>query len=247
MQGGEVDLYNPSTMTTVRSPLEPLSANRVSLTTLVTEAIREAIVARRLMPGERVTESYLASQLQVSKTPVREALLRLQAMGLLEPDGARGGRVVALSADNIRWAFEVRAALEVHAARLAAEHASAEAVAEIRQLAHLSREAIEANDVARYRELDRRFHLAVVNSVNNPRLQSLIEDALTLTWTLRRRDVPMADDSSDTAAEHVEIAAAIASRDTADAADSMFEHLRTKWRIVLHAFQADGKAASDQA
>jgi DNA-binding GntR family transcriptional regulator len=204
---------------------------------MVTEAIRDAIVTRRLRPGERVTESSLAEQLHVSKTPVREALLRLESIGLIEAEGARGGRIVSLSADTIRHSFEIRAALEVHAARLAALHATAEAAAEVQKLATESRVASERHDVESYRTLDRRFHLAVVEAIENPRLTGLIDDAITLTWTLRSRDVPMADDSVDSAMEHETIAAAIALRDATAAADAMFEHLRTLWRIVLTEFQ----------
>jgi DNA-binding GntR family transcriptional regulator len=224
---------------TSRSSLGPLRAP-ASLTTLVTEAIRDAIVARRLLPGERVTESSLAEQLQVSKTPVREALLRLESIGLVEPDGARGGRIVSLSADTIRHAFEVRAALEVHAARLAAIHASTASKAKIAKLARGSRLAAQKRDVDGYRGLDRSFHLGVVESIDNPRLEGLIDDAITLTWTLRSRDVPMADDSVDCARQHEDIASAISAGDQTSAADAMFEHLRTVWRIVLNAFQGEG-------
>ena len=68
-----------------------------SLTDAVYEAIRRGIIDRRLAPGSPVTEAALAEQLGVSKTPVREALLRLKDIGVIEPNGKRGGRVVQLS------------------------------------------------------------------------------------------------------------------------------------------------------
>ncbi|HEY1347140.1 MAG TPA: GntR family transcriptional regulator, partial [Streptosporangiaceae bacterium] len=74
--------------------LAPLTDKPESLTQIVYQTLRDAIISKRLLPGERVSEASLARQLRVSKTPVREALLRLQAIGLVEADGARGGRIV---------------------------------------------------------------------------------------------------------------------------------------------------------
>src|ERR1043166_7375335 len=71
--------------------LAPLTEKPESLTQLVYQALRDAIISKRLPPGERVSEASLARQLRVSKTPVREALLRLHAIGLVEADGGRGG------------------------------------------------------------------------------------------------------------------------------------------------------------
>jgi DNA-binding GntR family transcriptional regulator len=100
-----------------------------SLTDAVYEAIRRGIIDRRLAPGNPVTEAALAEQLGVSKTPVREALLRLKDIGVIEPNGRRGGRVVQLSELSVRRAYEVRDALEPYAAGRAAERAEANQVA----------------------------------------------------------------------------------------------------------------------
>src|ERR1700716_2927871 len=91
-----------------------------SLSEVVYETIRDAIVNRTIPPGVRVTEAGLAKQLNVSKTPVREALLRLREIGLIEPSGVRGGRIILPSPTSIRQAYEVRLALETFAAEAAA-------------------------------------------------------------------------------------------------------------------------------
>src|SRR6266566_2744275 len=104
--------------------LAPLTEKPESLTQIVYQTLRDAIISKRLPPGERVSEASLARQLRVSKTPVREALLRLQAIGLVEADGGRGGRIVRPSADLIRHTYEVRGSLESLAARLAAAAAN---------------------------------------------------------------------------------------------------------------------------
>jgi DNA-binding GntR family transcriptional regulator len=221
------------------APLRPLRAPRTSLTILVTDAIKEAIVDRRLVPGDRVTESSLAEQLQVSKTPVREALLRLQSMGLVEPDGGRGGRIVAPSAETIRSAYEVREALEAQAARLAAERASDGAAGVIRDLAESSYAAAVDGDVEGFRAWDRKFHFAIADAAGNARLGEQIRDAVTLTWILRRRDVPLADDSVECATQHQSVAAHVLAREGREASEAMSQHVRTVQRIVLAAFRQD--------
>jgi len=102
---------------------QPLEA-RERLADVVYETIRDRIMDKTLPPGERVTESGIAEQLGVSKTPVREALLRLRRIGVIEPDGVRGGRVVRPSRSAIREAYEIREALEVFAVRSVAERVS---------------------------------------------------------------------------------------------------------------------------
>ena len=100
--------------------LPKLAARPDTLTHVVLEAIRSAIVNQELPAGARVTEAGLARQLNVSKTPVREALLQLREIGLIEADERRGGRILSPSRSTISDAYEVREALEVFAAGAAA-------------------------------------------------------------------------------------------------------------------------------
>ena len=117
--------------------LAPLTEKPESLTQLVYQALRDAIISKRLPPGERVSEASLARQLRVSKTPVREALLRLHAIGLVEADGGRGGRIVRPSAELIQHTYEVRGALESLAARLAVERATPAQRSQLLELGHI--------------------------------------------------------------------------------------------------------------
>jgi GntR family transcriptional regulator, rspAB operon transcriptional repressor len=90
-----------------------------NLSMRVFESIQSAIKDKSLPPGRRVTEADLAAQLNVSKTPVREAFIKLRQIGLLEPDGRRAWRVIQLTRPTIDDACEVREALKVSAARAA--------------------------------------------------------------------------------------------------------------------------------
>jgi GntR family transcriptional regulator, rspAB operon transcriptional repressor len=216
--------------------LAPLTEKPESLTQLVYQALRDAIISKRLPPGERVSEASLARQLRVSKTPVREALLRLQAIGLIEADGARGGRIVRPSAELIRNIYEVRGSLESLAARLAAARASPAQRSQLRQLAAASFTSAREQDIDGFRHHDEAFHDVLADASANPYLARLIDNAYTLTAAARQRDVPSAGDSADCAAGHLRVAEAIAHSDSAAAAAEAAAHVEMVGQLVLQAF-----------
>jgi DNA-binding GntR family transcriptional regulator len=197
-----------------------------NLSMRVFESIQSAIKDKSLPPGRRVTEADLAAQLNVSKTPVREAFIKLRQIGLLEPDGRRAWRVIQLTRPTIDDACEVREALEVSAARAAAERATGAQRSAIMAAAEHSLEAARAGDNAVFRTWDDRFHRAVAASTENARLKGLIDDTLVLIATLRMRDLPHRQASIECAQAHVEIAQAIARRSTDAAGEAMRAHVQ---------------------
>jgi DNA-binding GntR family transcriptional regulator len=216
--------------------LAPVTAKPESLTEIVYQALRDAIISKRLPPGERVSEAGLAQQLQVSKTPVREALLRLQAIGLIEAEGGRGGRIVRPSADSIRNTYEVRGALETLAASLAAARATQSQRSQLIELATASLAAAQDEDLDGFRRHDEAFHDLLAAASSNPYLVTLIGNAYTLTGTARQRDVPSAGDSVDCAMGHVRIAEAVVRGDPTAAAAAAAAHVEMVGLLVLQAF-----------
>jgi DNA-binding GntR family transcriptional regulator len=210
-----------------------------SLTSSVYEAIREAIVTRVIAPGARVTEAGLAEQLGVSKTPVREALLKLRQVGLIESAGRRGGRIAMPSRTSIRHAYETREALESQAALLAAERASDSQIDQITDAAERCLAQALEGDRAGFRHWDGVFHTALAEACGNPQLHELVEDALARVVTLRRRDVPHAEASVACARAHIEIAAAVAGREPEAAFRAMRAHVRQVEGYVLASIAED--------
>ncbi len=213
-----------------------LSELRASnLVDLVFDEVRAAILDKSLPPGLRVTEAGLAKHLNVSKTPVREALLRLRQIGLIEDDGRRGGRVIAPSRSAIEQAFEIREALEAFTARAAAERATD---AERRAIASAAAESLrgaEAGDRNVFSHWDSVFHERIAKTTANPRLMHLLDDACALIATLRTRDLPHAGASVECAKGHVAAADAIQAGDAAAAAAEMRAHLLRVKDYVLEA------------
>jgi DNA-binding GntR family transcriptional regulator len=197
-----------------------------SLSDIVFETVHQAIVDRVLAPGEAVTEPGLAERLNVSKTPVREALLRLRQVGLIEADGARGLRVVRLSGEGVRQTYEIREALESFTAARAAELATPEERERILAVARVSHDAAVAGDIDGFRTSDRELHREIASVAQNPRVSQLIEDAGALIGTLLYRDIPTGQGLQGCGEAHVRIANAIAARDGGAAQREMVEHIR---------------------
>lgn len=218
------------------SRLSPLGNRPDSLSSLVLEQIKSAIVNKELAPGTKISEASIAAQLQVSKTPVREALLRLRHIGLVSSNGS-GLQVVQPSREWIREAYELRAGLERASARFASMRRTESDQRLLAELAEGSLEKTLADDALGFREFDSKFHRQVARCSGNERLNTAIDDALVLTSALRARDVPMPkSDSVVCAKEHVRIADAIANGRADIAGEAMEEHVDHVMSIVLAAF-----------
>lgn len=212
-----------------------------NLTDLVFAAIRRRLVDASLPPGSSVSEAMLSKDLQVSKTPVREALLQLRHIGLVETTG-RGLRVVVPTAQVIRDAFELRAGLEAASARYAAARATKEQKTELVELAQASVDA--AGDFEEFREADTAFHLAIVAITDNSMLHRAVEDAVVLTQVLRQRDVHVERDFGPDGKEHLSIARAIKSGDGSTAADRLSGHILRIMEQLLGAFEEEARSAA---
>jgi DNA-binding GntR family transcriptional regulator len=225
--------------------LQPIGAKPEPLVEIVFGIIHDAIVRKDLKPGSRVSEARLAAQLNVSKTPVREALLRLEGIGLVVPDGNRGTRVIWPSAETIQNAFEVRALLEGRSASRAASRGGMPAHRELHRIATESLRRAEVGDGDGFRQMDRELHAAIAEAAGNDMLKRLVDNAYTLTWALRRRETPSIGYQVGCAQEHLRIVTAIADHDAATAEAEMTFHVDKSRRFVLDHFTGAEPAGPD--
>jgi len=145
-----------------------------SITRLIAEELREAIVASKLAPGERFSEEKLAASLKVSRVPLREALRRLEAEGYVT-FGSHGEIAISKpTVDEVQDYYSIVGVLEGLAARLAVERASAEEISRLRELHQLLREAYQDRDLQRYFDANSRFHGYIAEMARNERLHGLI-------------------------------------------------------------------------
>jgi DNA-binding GntR family transcriptional regulator len=152
------------------------SPDRLEIASVVDQvygAIRERIANGTLARGARVHQEDLAAELGVSRTPVREALRRLAAEGLVEMRTNRGARVADVRQGDMGLAYEARLVIEPGAARLAAERAPAAAISRMRRAVAAQRRAIP--DVGRSFDANREFHIALVQASDNAILLQFAE------------------------------------------------------------------------
>lgn len=154
-------------------PFAPLERNQTRLADFVYRQVFDAIIAGRLSPGQRLVQPLLAAEMEVSRTPVREALLRLEAEGIVESSG-RGGFVVrSLGVDEARSIYELRAAVEGYAARMVAERGDPKAIESVRLA--ISKTEAGAATVEEGFELNREVHRSIVVATGNSMFVEMVD------------------------------------------------------------------------
>lgn len=145
----------------------------ISMTTLgetVTEKIRIAIITGELKPGERLAEPVLAARLGVSRSPVREALVRLESEGLVEKENNHGFFVWELTENDVDEILSVRVMFESYAAELILDRLTDEHLKNLERIFEIQSEAVEKNDHLALTREDRRFHDYLIELTGNKRL-----------------------------------------------------------------------------
>ena len=191
----------------------PARRRRRPSTTGVYTSLREAIIAGDLRAGERLGEEQLARQFDVSRTPVREAIFRLEAERLVERSSARGLVVRRILEEEILEVYVVRAALDGLAASLAATVGLAADQARLRWLNDRLREAVRRGDFGTAAELDIQFHEGLAEAAHNSMLLDLMRQLHD--WVRRFGASTLSADGRAAAAldEHASILQAIESGD----------------------------------
>lgn len=167
-------------------PDRTIGSEHLALRDQVLAELRRRIVNGDYPPGQRLTEDRLAADFGVSRNPVREALRIVQADGLVTMTPRRGAVVATPDASSVADLFAVRSSLETVAARMAAERATAQDVADLRALLDAAREATERDDLSRVAELNSDLHMRVIATSGNRWLSSISSSLyLHVHWVFR--------------------------------------------------------------
>ncbi|MDE2305120.1 MAG: GntR family transcriptional regulator [Gammaproteobacteria bacterium] len=190
--------------------------------------VREGILCGTYAAGSRLTETEVAQAAGVSRTPVREALRRLHAEGLVEFEPNHGAVVAAFELEDAEEIFELRSLLEPICARRAAERATPELVAELRALAE--QQVAECarrgpGHLSRIGELNDRFHRAVQRAAASPRLAKTLAGLIEAPLILRTFAQYSSGELQRSADQHLELVQAIAARDGVWAHSVMRAHI----------------------
>lgn len=200
-------------------------ADRVSATDRVFAALRDAIVSGEIEPGSRHSIYRLAEEHDVSRTPVRDAVLRLADAGLVRIERNRGLVVRDVTPDDIREVFELRLLLEVPAAREAARSLGESDADRLRQALEDLASAAVQEDVARFEQVDRSLHAIIDASLGNERLVAQVTELRESIQSRGAVTVHRSRGLQDVLAEHVPLVEAVLRRDPEAAASAMRDHL----------------------
>ena len=212
--------------------------NYKPLRELVFETLREAIIQGRLRPGERLMEVQLAEEMGVSRTPVREAIRKLELEGFVVMVPRKGAYVAGISIKDIADVFEVRAALEALAAGLAAERITEEELEELERLLVQAQEA-SARDLQALVEVDTRFHELIYRASRNQKLIQIITNLADQIQRFRLTSLSRPGRYKDTLEEHKKIVEAISERNIELAQALAREHIENAEQIFLNSLRED--------
>ena len=223
MSGPPIDPSPPSA-----PPAPPVLAGSGSAAARVYAYVKERLLDGTFPGGALLSENELSQQLGLSRTPVRQAFVQLEAEGLLELYPKRGALVVPVAASEIEDVFEARLLVEEHCAKRAASAGAALAAELAEEIAEQERAIATGEPTSDFARSDRRFHRAIVSAAGNAILTRLYD-------TLRDRQqriaaVSIARDPAGAArfiAEHREIAPALERGDAAAACELVSAHLRS--------------------
>lgn len=154
--------------------LDALEGAHQTLTDRAVAALRAAIVDGRLRAGELYSVARLAEQLQVSRTPVREALLLLERQGMVRFERNRGARILESSAHDLDEVFALRLLLEVPAARQAAELIGEQELTRLGEILDAMRGEMDRNDEGAFMAHDKSFHETLLTAAGNHRLVGIV-------------------------------------------------------------------------
>ncbi|HEX5414524.1 MAG TPA: GntR family transcriptional regulator [Chloroflexota bacterium] len=147
-------------------------------------ALRDAILEGKLAPGERVVEAEIARQMAISRAPIREAIRKLERDGLVEYQARRGTIVAQMSREDVRDAYNLRAHLEVYAARLAVERVTEEDLATLAVLIDRMRHRAAEDDLRGLLSVDVAFHSQICHASGSKRVYRLWDSLNPHSWTL---------------------------------------------------------------
>ena len=218
--------------------LEPINFDSYQpLREAVCEALRDAIRKGVLEPGERLMEVQVADELGISRTPVREAIRKLEQEGYVIMMPRRGTYVADVSESDVKEIFEIRSALEALATGLAARRIEQEELETLQSLLFEIEGYIKKNDIEKIVETDIKFHGLLYQVSSNERLVNIISNLKEQLARFRTLSMSYPGRLYETLEEHSEMVEAIANGDVSAARDAAEHHMERAEKTLLKALR----------
>lgn len=199
---------------------------------VVFKTLRQGILTGELKPGERLMEIHLANRLGVSRTPIREAIRKLELEGLVIMIPRRGAEVAQITEKNLQDVLEVRRELDAFAARLACQRMNEEQMGELKEAAEAFERAVETKDATIIAKADVAFHDIILKSTENDRLIQLVNNLAEQVYRYRFEYVKDKTSHNRLIQEHRNICESIVNRDEKAAAAAVGIHVDNQEKSI---------------
>ena len=219
----------------VKSDVKVGQGGRGSTVGRIEAELLEDISSGVLAPGTRLDEVKLTQRFGVSRTPVREALTRLTAQGILVPCEKRGVQVAKYSREELAQMFESMHEIEVACARIASQRLTLLSRAEIQNAQADCVAAAEQGELVAYMRANEAFHLAIYRATGNPYMAEIATDFRRRTGPFRAKKFASKADMVASAQSHRDLISHIFSEDSRAASDGMRAHMTASFMQALAA------------
>lgn len=200
---------------------------------VVFQTLRQAILKGELQPGERLMEIKLADRLGVSRTPIREAIRKLELEGLVVMVPRKGAAVANITEKDTKDVLEVRRTLEMFAVEVACERISAEQLEALKEAAKAFEDSKGSMDVIRIAETDMQFHEVIYEATQNERLVQMLNNLRENMYRYRIEYLKDPNYYDSLMREHREILEAIEAGDKQRARAGMESHINQQQLAVI--------------
>ena len=213
---------------------------------VVFNTLRRGILKGELKPGERLMEIALADKLGVSRTPIREAIRKLELEGLVVMAPRKGAKVASITERDLNDVLEVRKGMEVLAISLACERITKEEMEHLEEIEAHFQTLIESDNLTELAEVDVQFHDTIYQATNNKRLVQLLNNLREQMYRYRVEYLKEEQTRNLLVNEHEELVKAICDGNVERAQEISFNHLENQRKAIIRTIRAENEAKEDK-
>ena len=235
--------YKGRRLQNMQDYLQPQMDEFLPLRDVVFNTLRQAILRGELKPGERLMEIHLANQLGVSRTPIREAIRKLELEGLVTMIPRRGAEVAQITEKSMNDVLEVRRALDALCVELACERITPEELDNLKEACGKFEQATQAGDIQEIARADVALHDIIVQATGNQRLIQLVNNLAEQMYRYRFEYIKDASQHKRLVEEHRIIYESIRKKDKKTAAEAAKTHIDNQEKAIIRQIRLDSAAA----
>lgn len=206
---------------------------------VVFNTLRQAILTGELKPGERLMEIHLANMLGVSRTPIREAIRKLELEGLVTMIPRRGAEVAQITEKSMSDVLEVRRAMDALCAELACERITEEDLERLKEACGQFEQATGTKDVKKIAQADVELHDIILQATGNSRLIQLVNNLSEQMYRYRFEYIKDISQHERLVEEHRMIYESLVNRDRERAAEAARTHIDNQRKAIIHQIRLD--------